>query len=343
VESQKEHSGEQGFPRTVQPFEMFHRGAHDELERPIWMRGVLFDKEGFELVKCYNGTIETAVYSDWTTPGSLALLDGFINNRKVLDSWSVALQTCSQHHNVTCSYHTSTELARIADRDFSTAVLGVGAYGRVFAVKKNDTANANEIAMKIVIRRERQTVEAEFNAMREAASLPACSDYVIAPVENSFYQFQFDNDYEVDLNQFETVHLLGWSYLLKEVGSPFPSDISDMTHRDFTGILTALTKLHEADRCHCDARVDNFVLVGNRWKIVDLRDSSPASPQRKINDFMDLYKSFYPGTIPPAHAEAMKGFVNDALSVADIDAIFWGWITSREVPIEAIADLNNFL
>jgi hypothetical protein len=43
------------------------------------MRGVLFDKEGFELVKCYNGIIETAVYSGWTTPGSLALLDGFIN------------------------------------------------------------------------------------------------------------------------------------------------------------------------------------------------------------------------------------------------------------------------
>jgi hypothetical protein len=254
----------------------------------------------------------------------------------------VALQTCSQHHNVTCSYHTSPELARITDCDFSTAVLGVGACGRVFAVKKKDDTD-NEIAMKIVIRQELQTVDAEYNALREAASFPACSDCVIAPVENSVYQFQFDSDYEVDLNQFETVHLLGWSYLLKEVGTPFPSDISDMTHKDFTGILTVLTKLHEADRCHGDTRVDNFVLVGNRWKMVDLRDSSPATPQRKINDFMDLYKSFYPGTIPPAHAEAMKGFVNDALSVADIDAIFWGWITSREVPIEAIVDLNNFL
>jgi Ser/Thr protein kinase RdoA (MazF antagonist) len=144
------------------------------------------------------------------------------------------------------------------------------------------------------------------------------------------------------LNQFETVQLLGWSYLLKEVGTPFPSDISRMKHRDFTGILTAVTKLQEADRCHGDARVDNFVLVGDRWKIVDLRDSSPASPQRKINDFVALYKSFYP-RIAPAHAEAMKGFVNDALSVDAIDAIFWGWINTREDPIEAIMDINDYL
>jgi tRNA A-37 threonylcarbamoyl transferase component Bud32 len=72
-----------------------------------------------------------------------------------------------------------------------------------------------------------------------------------------------------------------------------------MKHRDFTGILTALMKLHEADRCHGDASVDNFVLVGNRWKIVDLRDSSPASPQRKINDFEALYKSFSQGFLRP--------------------------------------------
>jgi hypothetical protein len=106
----------------------------------------------------------------------------------------VALQICSQHHKVTCSYLTSPELNQIADRDFSTAVLGAGGYGRVFAVKKDDTPNASEMAMKIVIRQQPQTVDAEFNAMREAASLPACRDYVIAPVENSFHQFHFDND-----------------------------------------------------------------------------------------------------------------------------------------------------
>jgi hypothetical protein len=29
----------------------------DETGSAIWMRGILFDKNGFQLVKCYNGTI----------------------------------------------------------------------------------------------------------------------------------------------------------------------------------------------------------------------------------------------------------------------------------------------
>jgi hypothetical protein len=62
----KRHSLEnKDFQELCNYLKCFTEGAHDELQRPIWMRGVLFDKKGFELVKCYNGIIET--------------LDGFIN------------------------------------------------------------------------------------------------------------------------------------------------------------------------------------------------------------------------------------------------------------------------
>jgi hypothetical protein len=36
------------FQELCNHLKCFTQGAHDELERPIWIRGVLFDKEGFD-------------------------------------------------------------------------------------------------------------------------------------------------------------------------------------------------------------------------------------------------------------------------------------------------------
>ena len=80
----------------------------DETGSPIWMRGILLDKNGFQLVKCYDGTIRYAISSGWTTSGSRQLLHEFIHWRE--DPWCIALKHCLQHYQVECVFEDSLAL-----------------------------------------------------------------------------------------------------------------------------------------------------------------------------------------------------------------------------------------
>ncbi len=119
----------------------------DETDSPIWMRGILFDKEGFQLVKCYNGKIRYAISCGWTIPGSLKLLSDFIHWRD--DPWCIALNHCLQHYGVECIFQDSLALVDTLEGTVSTAVLGSGGYGKVFNVRS--TSNNSQYALKIVV------------------------------------------------------------------------------------------------------------------------------------------------------------------------------------------------
>jgi tRNA A-37 threonylcarbamoyl transferase component Bud32 len=75
---------------------------------------------------------------------------------------------------------------------------------------------------------------------------------------------------DMNENQYETVQLNGWAYLLSEIGEPFQDDTL-LSKSDLLGIITALVSLHNSGRAHGDARIQNFVKVNDRWKIIDIR------------------------------------------------------------------------
>jgi hypothetical protein len=233
---------------------------------------------------------------------------------------------------MTCSYQDSQALAALdEDEAASSACLGRGGSARVFAVENDQHV---KYAMKVVIRDQPLTVDAEFDAMKEAAALEECREYVIPPMDGSFFGFQFEGTYETDLDVSETVPLHGWAYLMSEIGTSFPDEISGMSKSDLRGIITALMSLHRAGKCHGDARVQNFVHSGDRWKIVDLRDFSTASPQRKIDDFCSFYKSLFLGLSPKAaHATAIEGFVQSAAEPDAVVETFWNWWRNTQVTI----------
>jgi hypothetical protein len=190
-------------------------------------RGILYNQREFIYAEysVLTGGVSTIVRGEWAIPGCSTFLRQKFKPPSVMKSLIDILEA------------ESLALVRF---------LGQGRFGRVVEVQRNDGDSVVNFALKFVMQHP-DKLESEFSALCRFHT--AASEFLIAPVENSFRQGEGD---------------LAW-YLMSEVGNPEV----ELAARS---VFLLLHSLHKQGIAHGDPRIANIVIVKGKLKWVDPRE-----------------------------------------------------------------------
>lgn len=141
----------------------------------------------------------------------------------------------------------------------------------------------SNVALKIIYKVESMTLDTDY--LRGLEISECCPDFVVAPVPGSFrtYKESVNQDWNVGLPSFS-------SYLMYDVGTAFKPE-KPPKRQILREMLVSLGFIHSYGYAHGDARYQNCVLVGKRFKWCDFLHSGKASKDRFKEDLSLFFKS----------------------------------------------------
>jgi hypothetical protein len=241
------------------------------------LKGVLFDKDEFWMIKSSGNTITEVEKCLWSQLGSKELLIGFLQGN---NPWLEATNALCDELGVTIVDYSESE------QDLS-AWLGTGANGRVFRLIGGQV-------IKIVVGRKSDEVEKEYLLMLQHHKWDAITSLVFPVVEGS-YRYG------------ETRGVQYAGYLLAQEGLKIALPVSKELKRD---LAVSLCGLHSHGVIHGDPRIENVLILEGAVKWIDFRLSETVTTKiSRRRDVDILYKSLG-GVVAVASAE-IEAYVND--------------------------------
>jgi len=238
-------------------------------------RGLLFNHKGYIHVEMSNGQISKVVQGDWDEQIVGAVRPLILPYR--YPPLTQAVIFLCKHFGVQV--------------EFSDAVLGKGAFGSVFKVKRGET----RLAMKVVVVADASMVVNEVHYMKMAfRELPN----IVVAIEGDVSLGSFENG-----SQFA-------GYIMTEVGEPIK-----YIQQRLRQLFLLLQKLHEKQIAHNDARISNIVYIhGVGLKLIDFRHSTFGemnTPFKFQQDMRTLAGSILQAREIPPKDEELSMMVQD--------------------------------
>eukprot|EP01039_Chlorochromonas_danica_P006611 gene6615-7304_t len=241
------------------------------------LKGVLFDKDQFWMIKSSGNTIIEVKKCQWCQRGSKELLIEFLQGN---NPWLEATNALCKELGVSIVDYSNSE------EDLS-AWLGTGANGRVFRL-------INGQVIKIVLGLKSDEVEKEYLLMQQHYRCEAITSLVFPLVEGSYRRGEVGG-----------VQYAG--YLLAQEGQRIVLPVSNELKRD---LAVSLCGLHSHCVIHGDPRIENVLILNGAMKWIDFRLSETVTTKiSRRRDVEILYKSLG-GVIAVACAE-IEAYVND--------------------------------
>jgi hypothetical protein len=238
--------------------------------------GFVYDATHCTLMTATKGSVVKIATMKWTDEGSLNYIQRYL--RHPGDFW--------HHAVITAASVLNTDISLFSTKTPGCCILGCGAVGRVFRVRRED---GKECALKVVLgpdNAERLNGEFEtiLNLQNEGTTC------IVGVHSDSFIRQNLDQSCFA-------------AYLMPEVGKSWTSR-DKVEERDVRGMLSALSDLHTFGKvCHGDARYRNVVRTATVFKWIDLRGLKMNS-YYVFADFKLLLQSLE----LPVNEEAIKEF-----------------------------------
>ena len=210
----------------------------------LLLKGILFDRDAFWMINSSGNSITDVMKCRWSMRGSKKLLIEFLQGPGV---WEEATNALCMRLGVNIVDYSNTE-------DKLSAWLGTGANGRVFRL-------IDDKVLKIVVGRNSDKVEREFNVMVSLYNRDDVSHLVFPVVEGSFRE-----------GVIGTFKYAG--YLLACEGQKINSPVTLKLKAD---LAAALYELHQNNIIHGDPRIQNALILGDTVKWIDFRCSETVS------------------------------------------------------------------
>ena len=240
------------------------------------LRGVLFDKDQFWMIKSSGNTITDVEICQWSQSGSKQLLIGFLQGS---NPWLEAANALCEELGVTIVDYSSSE------QDLS-AWLGTGANGRVFRL------NGGQV-IKIVVGRKSNEVEKEYLLMLQYHKWEAITSLVFPVVEGSYH-----------CGVMRGVQYAG--YLLAQEGQQIPLPVTNNLKKE---LAASLCGLHSHDVIHGDPRIENVLVLDGAVRWIDFRLTETVTTKiSKRRDVEILYTSL--GGLVGSASEEIEAYSN---------------------------------
>eukprot|EP00981_Chlorochromonas_danica_P013835 scaffold6913_cov169-Ochromonas_danica.AAC.1 len=240
------------------------------------LKGVLFDKDEFWMIKSSGNTITDVEICRWNQSGSKQLMIGFLQGN---NPWLAATNALCEELGVTIVDYSNSE------QDIS-AWLGTGANGRVFRL------NGGQV-IKIVVGRKSDEVEKEYLLMLQHHKWEAITSLVFPVVEGSYR-----------CGVILGVQYAG--YLLAQEGEQIPLPVTNDLKKE---LGVSLCELHSHSVIHGDPRIENALVLDGVVRWIDFRLSETVTTKiSRRRDVEILYKSL--GGSVDAASEEIEAYVN---------------------------------
>jgi hypothetical protein len=241
------------------------------------LRGVLFDKDEFWMIKSSGNTITDVEICRWSQSGSKQLLIGFLQGNS---PWLEAANALCEELGVTIVDYSNSE------QDLS-AWLGTGANGRVFRL------NGGQV-IKIVVGRKSDDVEKEYLLMLEHHKCEAITSLVFPVVEGSYR-----------CGEIRGVQYAG--YILAQEGQQIPLPVTNDLKKE---LAVSLCGLHSHGVIHGDPRIENVLILEGVVRWIDFRLCETVTCKiTRRRDVEILYMSL--GGLVGAASEQIEAYAND--------------------------------
>ncbi len=241
------------------------------------LKGVLFDKEEFWMIKSSGNTITEVKKCHWGHRGSKELLIQFLQGS---NPWLEATNALCEQLGVSIVDYSRSE-------ESLSAWLGSGSNGRVFRLE-------NGQVMKIVVGLRSEEVEKEYLLMLRHHKFDAISSLVFPVVEDTYRSGVIGD-----------VRYAG--YLLAEEGQKIGLPVSQELKQE---LALSMYGLHFHGVIHGDPRVENVLILDGRVKWIDFRLSEIVTTKiSRRRDIEILYKSL--GGVISIAREEIEKYVND--------------------------------
>lgn len=241
------------------------------------LKGVLFDKDQFWMIKSSGNTITEVETCKWSQCGSKELLIEFLRGS---NPWLEAANALCEELGVSIMDYSNSE-------EDLCAWLGTGANGRVFQLRGGRV-------IKIVLGRKSDEVEKEYLLMLKHYKWEAITSLVFPVVEDSYRSGEIGG-----------VRYAG--YLLAQEGQKITRPVSGELKRD---LAVSLCGLHSHDVIHGDPRIENVLNLEGTLKWIDFRLSELVTTKiSRRRDVEILYKSL--GGVVADAREQIDAYVND--------------------------------
>jgi hypothetical protein len=242
------------------------------------LKGVLFDKDEFWMIKSSGSTITEVLKCKWSQSGSKQLLVGFLEG---FNPWLEATNALCNALGVTIVDYTET-------KQNLTAWLGTGANGRVFRL-------SNGQVIKIIVGLKGNDPEKEYLFMLKLQKQEDVAHLVFPIIEDSF-------------RSGETRGVRFAGYLLAQVGEQLVNPLSPDVK---SALARSLCELHSHDVIHGDPRIENVLILNGAIKWIDFRLSEMVTSKIDKRKDVEILLISLGGNVATA-SEDIQAYLNDS-------------------------------